>query len=573
VSNADGRVNNNAAGTPVSNFVDYNNFLTSPPAIPVGPFVVSHTPTLSKGSSGGVSSIDFVFSDVLDLSTFTPADLTVTGPQTPVNPIISYVGGTTYRLSFGSPLTVEGNYLINVGPDVRTAAGYRMDQDLDGNAGESLQDRYTAALRIDKTGPRLTSSTPSGGVTIAGAVDHIDVTFSEAIKPATFTPADVVVNVPGGGTTHTLSVTQLSATQFRVGFAVQTVNGDYSLVIGPNVADLAGNPMNQDNDGTSGEVPGDQATVPFKIQRAALRIVAQTPTGNLGAGVDHVDVTFSAPALAASFTPSDVTLLGPQGFVAITGVERLTDTQYRIRFASLSAEGTYTLKVGPDITDPANDRMDQDNDGSLGEAIDDVYAGGFTIDGVGPRVTASSPTGTGTGTLSEVTVTFNEAINTGTFTTSDVTIEGPNGTITPSTIQSLGSNQFKITFPAQTAFGAYTFRVGPNVTDTTGNLMDQDADGVKGEATQDRFSFAVTIAPTQVTGTDLAVDQVAFSGTPTIGQHISVAWRVTNLGGTTTSVTSWSDRVFLSADSTLAPANDVLLGTFVHSGALTAGGT
>ena len=29
---------------------------------------------------------------------------------------------------------------------------------------------------------------------------------------------------------------------------------------------------------------------------------------------------------------------------------------------------TYTLKVGPDVSDPAGDRMDQDNDGSLGES-------------------------------------------------------------------------------------------------------------------------------------------------------------------------------------------------------------
>src|SRR5439155_9148050 len=39
----------------------------------------------------------------------------------------------------------------------------------------------------------------------------------------------------------------------------------------------------------------------------------------------------------------------------------------------------------------------------------------------------------------------------------------------------------------KTLTGSYTVRVGPDVADVAGNRMDQDRDGVNGEATQDMF--------------------------------------------------------------------------------------
>ena len=48
-------------------------------------------------------------------------------------------------------------------------------------------------------------------------------------------------------------------------FDSQSEEGGYSLTIGPNISDLAANPMNQDGDGTNGETPDDQYTGTFAI--------------------------------------------------------------------------------------------------------------------------------------------------------------------------------------------------------------------------------------------------------------------------------------------------------------------
>ena len=82
-------------------------------------------------------------------------------------------------------------------------------------------------------------------------------------------------------------------------------------------------------------------------------------------------------------------------------------------------------------------------------------------------------------------MTFNEEINPATFTPSQVTLTGPNGTITGVSVTAVaGSNDhtFAITFPNQSAAGAYTLKVGPDVQDWYGNDMNQNRNGTNGEA-------------------------------------------------------------------------------------------
>ena len=108
----------------------------------------------------------------------------------------------------------------------------------------------------------------------------------------------------------------------------------------------------------------------------------------------------------------------------------------------------------------------------------------------GPYVVSSTPSGSiGSGTgLSTIQVTFNEEINPATFTPSQVTLSGPGGTITGVSVAAVaGSNDhtFAITFPTQSAAGTYTLKVGPDIQDWYGNDLDQNRNGVNGEATAD----------------------------------------------------------------------------------------
>jgi hypothetical protein len=93
----------------------------------------------------------------------------------------------------------------------------------------------------------------------------VTLTFSEAIQDGTFTLADVTSLTGPGGSIAASAVNRLSSTQYEVVFASQSAAGNYSLVIGPNITDAAGNAMNQDNDAANGEDPADQFTASFSI--------------------------------------------------------------------------------------------------------------------------------------------------------------------------------------------------------------------------------------------------------------------------------------------------------------------
>ncbi|NBO90758.1 MAG: hypothetical protein EBV06_00330 [Planctomycetia bacterium] len=147
----------------------------------------------------------------------------------------------------------------------------------------------------------------------------------------------------------------------------------------------------------------------------------------------------------------------------------------------------------------------------------------------GPRVvssTANSPT-----SPSSVRLTFSEAIDPTTLTLADITgFTAPNGsTITPTAVTAVsgsGNTQFDVTFPTQTASGSYRFDVGPNITDVAGNLMDQNQNGVLGEATDTfRATFAASSSSTQTftNSTRFAINDLSTSSSSiTIGQDISI---------------------------------------------------
>jgi hypothetical protein len=137
--------------------------------------------------------------------------------------------------------------------------------------------------------------------------------------------------------------------------------------------------------------------------------------------------------------------------------------------------------------------------------------GAFLIstDHIGPHVVSVSPATPVSPGLSSVTVTFNEAINPATFTTSQIDfITTPSGTpidLTKVTVTDVSvpppflpnpHNTFQITFPTQMADGVYTFQIGPNIQDAAGNPMDQNQNGINGENPADRFTFNVAINST-----------------------------------------------------------------------------
>jgi hypothetical protein len=126
-----------------------------------------------------------------------------------------------------------------------------------GSANGNTTGRYLLAVAApgdpnpDHDGPRVATTvntyTPKTGI-----LTSILVTFNEDIDPATFTAADVAFVNAAGVVRHPASVTQVSSRQFRIS-ATGLPAGDYTLRIGPDIRDFAGNAMNQNGNAVNGE--------------------------------------------------------------------------------------------------------------------------------------------------------------------------------------------------------------------------------------------------------------------------------------------------------------------------------
>jgi subtilisin family serine protease/subtilisin-like proprotein convertase family protein len=146
----------------------------------------------------------------------------------------------------------------------------------------------------DTIGASVTSATFSGST--SGSFDRLRVTFSEAINAATFTADDIAgltrngVAVSGVG----FSVTPVSGTnnQFDIGFTKQTVLGSYALTFGPDVRDLAGNPMNQNGNSINGEA-ADRYTAIGSLASSQTFYSADPPKPIADAGQTRSTLTFS----------------------------------------------------------------------------------------------------------------------------------------------------------------------------------------------------------------------------------------------------------------------------------------
>ena len=190
------------------------------------------------------TSVLVTFSEHLTASSFTTADVTLTDPDGPVsvNAVVLVNADNQFRLEF-PPLVRAGAYTLTIGPDIADRAGNPMDQNADGTAGDAFT--LTTSL-IDTTNPSIDSLTPAGPV--ATDVSSVGVTFSEIIRPATFTAADVAVTRPDGSAvgSGSISITADSATAFTISFSpALDATGVYDISIGPDIEDFNANKMTE----------------------------------------------------------------------------------------------------------------------------------------------------------------------------------------------------------------------------------------------------------------------------------------------------------------------------------------
>ena len=528
------------------------------------PYVASHSP--SGQATLPTRFVDVTFTEAIDSGSFTLDDVSVAGPAGAIEPSgVAVLGGNICRVSFPQQ-TTDGVYHVLVGPDVLDIAGNQMGPDV--------------------YGPRVVAASPGEVNLQTHTFNSVGVRFSEDIDfdpdgGGSFTVEDVRIVGPQGeiapdqivwNTDYRSDGTNIAP----LGTAIQSSNYSGSYLASSAIDGNFGNFTHTANDSDSYwrlELPAAtnldsivlwnrQDSSPERLSNFRISVFGQSMTevfgqdfftpeqggGNPGAGAP---VTIDLPPGTVGKT-IQVQFLGlnnaGNGYLSLAEVQVFRSAyEYQVNFSPQTEVGTYTVSIGPDIADRNENLMDQDEDGLLGEAADDVYvwsvdvfdsgdsdkgtkgadsndiAGAksvlqadqgsdspvaedagvdhiydaeFTL-AIGPRIVAAEPDPAvtlRTEMLDSVTVTFNEAIEFnpdggGSFTVDDVSIIGPEGEIAPTGITSLGNNEYQIGFDAQAENGRYTVSVGSDVTDLVGNPMDQDQDGVLGEAEEDIFTY------------------------------------------------------------------------------------
>ncbi len=195
------------------------------------------------------------------------------------------------------------------------------------------------------------------------------------------------------------------------------------------------------------------------VDGAPPAVVAVEPSGLSLVPVDQIRVEFSEPISVATFGVEDVSLVGPQGFVALDPPATADGVNWTIDFAAQSA-GEYLLTIGPAIEDLSG-----------GEMVA-AYTGGFTIDATPPRVSAQTPLGFVTGPVEHVDIEFSEALSPGTFTAGDVELEGPSGSVATGAPIDTGGNVWRLSIVPQSSVGPYQLLIGPDIQDVAGHSMD-----------------------------------------------------------------------------------------------------
>ncbi|MEX2185919.1 MAG: lamin tail domain-containing protein [Pirellulales bacterium] len=105
------------------------------------------------------------------------------------------------------------------------------------------------------------------------------------------------------------------------------------------------------------------------------------------------------------------------------------------------------------------------------------------IDFFGPNVIAQSPAGSVGGPVTMMSLSFDDPIDAASFSAVDVRVVGPNGVpIAVTSLTPITPMNWQVTFAPQQLPGVYRVTVGPDITDTAGNPMNQGGATIDGQA-------------------------------------------------------------------------------------------
>lgn len=181
------------------------------------------------------------------------------------------VSGKTIHVEF-DPLEKETAFRLLLGDDIR---------DMEGAALVNATGLpFAAQIEVDLIAPRVSHLEPGGDFT--GVLSELKIYFTDAVDAATLKEGVTILD-PQGRRVAVRQVTELGGNAYALAVDPQTVYGSYTVTVGTDVMDMAGNRLNQNGNATPGEAD-DGYTGGFSIADVDLTITDVRRSGSLNSG-------------------------------------------------------------------------------------------------------------------------------------------------------------------------------------------------------------------------------------------------------------------------------------------------
>ena len=122
-----------------------------------------------------------------------------------------------------------------------------------------------ARTLLAAAGPYVVGANPADIVNIRSQpLTTLTINFNEAVNASSFAAEDVKIVGPDGPITLA-SIDTFDDQEFTIEIPAQTRRGIYSVTVGPQITDLGGNAMDQNQNGTAGEGKGQPTELGARV--------------------------------------------------------------------------------------------------------------------------------------------------------------------------------------------------------------------------------------------------------------------------------------------------------------------
>lgn len=426
---------------------------------------IDYSIALNSGQSLNTNSapVEFLitFSDPIDPSSFTTADIIQTGTATVDGWTITPVGDNIHFIITATSISSEGSLRLTIAAD--------SIEDKDGlTNGKQKTGTGNASVQFDGTAPNVQSIVRKVGEAnpTAAASVVFTVTFDEAVD--TVASSDFSIHTTGTVAGSISSVTSVSDTTYEVEVGGVTGDGDLRLDLNDvdsSIVDLAGNAI------AITSVNGNEVFTfdhtPPTVTSINRKVGESNPTN---ANSIIFTVTFSKAVTNVTTTDFFLTNTATASGT-IASVSAVSGSEYDVTVNSVVGDGTIRLDM---------DDVDSSITNTVGNALGSNTATGdevFTIDNTVPnllsivrKLASTNPTN---GTSVVFTVTFDSDM--ASVATSDFILSTTGGvSASISNVNSITATEYDIT--VNSISGSGTIRLDLNdanssVTDTAGNAL------------------------------------------------------------------------------------------------------